>query len=612
MPLTDTMFCVQQINIPPELPDILKQFTKAAIRTQPHDVLQWSAAYFIALSKGETLPVKERLEMPVATQKTDTGLTPGLLKTLHKQLAPKETVTKEELLEKWKGLCLPKEQLESILALGSFSGTVDWMMFFALGCSALGGTILSAMKQACEILTQDPEGACRRMWNAREIWCSPQTLLVPNVLKFLSEALGSWEHEEKSTCDLRLTKETLACCSNNAAIVKMMIQQGVSEDEVRETDKNSRTGLIVACYQGYVDVVIALAECPYIDVNWQDNEGNTALITAAQAGHIMISNYLLNYYSGLDIERRNCHGFTALMKAAMQGRTDCVRALMLAGADLEARDDGRRLTPRQWALFTSRYETAHLMLRLMIQPSPEQYCDSYQPEWAKLPEMLARAQEPKTCLQKLSETVRGVFSFIGGLEPAEGGVMDHFVRASTGLTSPFVTTACRTVCPGSPPCVGKRRYAVQEILHKQQSGQRESLDPEPKGHHRKLFQNCRAALAHRKKERRSSREVAEGGGSGTQRRGSLLPSRRSSVRPDLPVPKVRVTRAPPPTYEPEKTRKKSSCRDGHLLQIPKWRYKELKEERKKAEEEERKRMEEVERKRVEAIARRRLSAGKRK
>ena len=28
----------------PELPDILKQFTKAAIRTQPKDVLAWSAA----------------------------------------------------------------------------------------------------------------------------------------------------------------------------------------------------------------------------------------------------------------------------------------------------------------------------------------------------------------------------------------------------------------------------------------------------------------------------------------------------------------------------------------------------------------------------------------
>lgn len=45
-----------------------------------------------------------------------------------------------------------------------------------------------------------------------------------------------------------------------------------------------QSGLIVACYHGYVDIVIALSQCPYLDVNWQDNEGNTALITAAQAG----------------------------------------------------------------------------------------------------------------------------------------------------------------------------------------------------------------------------------------------------------------------------------------------------------------------------------------
>lgn len=51
-------------------------------------------------------------------------------------------------------------------------------------------------------------------------------------------------------------------------------------------------------------------------------------------GHITITNYLLNYYSGLDIERRNCHGFTALMKAAMQGRVECVRSLMLAGKEM--------------------------------------------------------------------------------------------------------------------------------------------------------------------------------------------------------------------------------------------------------------------------------------
>ncbi len=35
-------YCHEQIEIPPVLPDILKQFTKAAIRTQPKDPLAWS------------------------------------------------------------------------------------------------------------------------------------------------------------------------------------------------------------------------------------------------------------------------------------------------------------------------------------------------------------------------------------------------------------------------------------------------------------------------------------------------------------------------------------------------------------------------------------------
>ncbi|XP_070784567.1 ropporin-1-like protein [Enoplosus armatus] len=163
MPLPDTMYCAQQINIPPQLPDILKNFTKAAIRTQPTDLLLWSAEYFSALSKGECLPVKDRLEMNVATQKTDTGLTPGLMKTLHKQLSPRQTCSKEELQKKWKGLCLPMDQLETLLSLGSFGSDIHWMDFFALGCSALGGTLMSSLKFACEILTEDEEGGAARI-----------------------------------------------------------------------------------------------------------------------------------------------------------------------------------------------------------------------------------------------------------------------------------------------------------------------------------------------------------------------------------------------------------------------------------------------------------------
>ncbi|KAM5264418.1 ropporin-1-like protein [Ctenodactylus gundi] len=163
MPLPDTMFCAQQIHIPPELPDILKQFTKAAIRTQPADLLQWSAGYFSALSRGDPLPIKDRIEMPMATQKTDTGLTPGLLKVLHKQCRHKPSVKLADLEQKWKNLCLPVEKFRALLQLDPCKDKIEWIKFLALACSMLGGNLTKAMKHVCEILTNDPEGGPSRI-----------------------------------------------------------------------------------------------------------------------------------------------------------------------------------------------------------------------------------------------------------------------------------------------------------------------------------------------------------------------------------------------------------------------------------------------------------------
>lgn len=49
------------------------------------------------------------------------------------------------------------------------------------------------------------------------------------------------------------------------------------------------------------------------------------------AGFTTIVNYILNYYSGVDTEVRDPRGFTALIKAGMQGREDCVSALLMHG-----------------------------------------------------------------------------------------------------------------------------------------------------------------------------------------------------------------------------------------------------------------------------------------
>lgn len=50
------------------------------------------------------------------------------------------------------------------------------------------------------------------------------------------------------------------------------------------------------------------------------------------AGHVPLVSLLINYYAGLDLERRDQRGLTALMKAAMRDRSECVAALLMAGA----------------------------------------------------------------------------------------------------------------------------------------------------------------------------------------------------------------------------------------------------------------------------------------
>ena len=65
---------------------------------------------------------------------------------------------------------------------------------------------------------------------------------------------------------------------------------------------------------------------------------------------------------------------------------------------------------------------------------------------------------------------------------------------------------------------------------------------------------------------------------------SLLPlhmMRRSSVRPGPVVPKVRLCKAPSPSYLPEVTRRHRD--DTAHLQIPKWKYKKKAEECKEEE-----------------------------
>uniref|UniRef100_A0A672H6E8 Ankyrin repeat domain-containing protein 33B-like n=1 Tax=Salarias fasciatus TaxID=181472 RepID=A0A672H6E8_SALFA len=194
------------------------------------------------------------------------------------------------------------------------------------------------------------------------------------------------------------------------------------------------------------------------------------------------------------------------MKAAMQGRAECVRAVTLfPGSDIQARDYGRRMTSREWALFTGRYETANLMHRLMSKPCAEQFCDTFSLEWPMLEELVAEAQKPTSCWRRLINFLSCCpynFYIKNKVNPLDDGVLEHMVRITTSISSPIIATACRTVSPGSPPCIGKRRHAVQEILRRQRVAQ--------------LFQNSRVLLIPKTRDRRA-RERQEGRNGGMKR-----------------------------------------------------------------------------------------------
>ncbi|XP_076216382.1 photoreceptor ankyrin repeat protein [Aptenodytes patagonicus] len=358
------------------------------------------------------------------------------------------------------------------------------------------------------------------------------------------------------------------CCTrNDATLVQERLEHGVTRSEATELDINGRNGLMVACYKGFVDIVPLLQKCPYININQQDKDGNTALMMAAQAGHITIVNYLLNYYPALEVDKRDPRGLTALMKAAMQGQEDCVAALLLAGADLQAVDPIKGKTAREWAAFTGRFETTMRIRSLLRRPRAEQFGTQYRPEWPALAELVAKALRPKSRGKRLSEKIRSMFTFNFPHDHKEDGMMDHMVRMTTSLASPFVATACQTICPDSPPEVGKHRLSVPEIL-----GQHvldPDAEPEPT-----LCPSTSASSCNGQAVSEIRLLPPRWPASGLL---SFPPLRHgNSIFPGEPIPKIKVSKASCPTARSRERRQHG--KDKNLLQPPKWRYKELKEE----------------------------------
>ncbi|KAG9394314.1 flagellar radial spoke protein [Carpediemonas membranifera] len=85
------LYCVEQITIPSDLPDILKQWVKAVISKKPDDIFDFSAKYFAKLAG--TVPEEDtdtRMDMTTIKQ-IKTALT-ALDEEYHNDAVPREAI----------------------------------------------------------------------------------------------------------------------------------------------------------------------------------------------------------------------------------------------------------------------------------------------------------------------------------------------------------------------------------------------------------------------------------------------------------------------------------------------------------------------------------------
>jgi len=127
---------------------------------------------------------------------------------------------------------------------------------------------------------------------------------------------------------------TTVAAMNNVAATRELLRRGAPVDMPIQAGSGG-TALLIAAEGGHVGVMDLLIKAG-ADVRLQDRQGDSPLMGAVRLGALDASTLLLK--NGADVNQRDNAGRTALIWAARTGRIDVGRALLDAGASVDARD----------------------------------------------------------------------------------------------------------------------------------------------------------------------------------------------------------------------------------------------------------------------------------
>ena len=141
----------------------------------------------------------------------------------------------------------------------------------------------------------------------------------------------------------------LQCASHHGMleVVEKLIEKNA---DVNIQDEDGDTALITACENKHADVAIALLEHPYIKVNLANNKGETALYKASEKGMLAVVEKLIKRGADVNVQAKN--GDTALIVAckAKTKKHALVALALLERTDIDVDLVTKRgSTALQWA-----------------------------------------------------------------------------------------------------------------------------------------------------------------------------------------------------------------------------------------------------------------------
>ena len=173
-----------------------------------------------------------------------------------------------------------------------------------------------------------------------------------------------------------LNEEFLQYCQKNELEkVRSCLNLEVDVNTVSESGGWSYSGLTIAAYKNYSELLDVLLSTPTINVNQTIDAGGvheliygrqwTALMIACCNGNSHTVSRLVEE-EGLDFNYREQHGITAAIWASGRGHTECVRVLARTGkVDWNLTDSAGR-TLLYYALDWGHSDTVDILVKILV------------------------------------------------------------------------------------------------------------------------------------------------------------------------------------------------------------------------------------------------------